>query len=740
MTSVSRLSAIETSINREIRKIERPKDSLGNALPISEYFGQYAFGLDQMKSKLSTEGFEQLMNLVKKGKSLPKETANEIASIVKDWALSHGATHFCHYFQPMTGLTAEKHDALISTKISEQGQTQVIDRLTGEAFLQQEPDASSFPSGGMRSTFEARGYTAWDPMSPVFIIENTNGKTICVPSAFISYSGYALDMKTPLLRSIQSVNEAATSFLKLVGDVDVKSVDVSLGLEQEYFLIDRAFFSMRPDLVMTGRSLLGRASTRGQQFEDHYFGSIPSRVLSFMQELEQEAYRLGLPLKTRHNEVAPSQFEVAPIFENANVSTDHNTLLMDMLRKVAQRHKLVCLLHEKPFSGVNGSGKHCNWSLQTDRGDNLLEPGKTPHQNLRFLAVLSVILKAVHEHAALLRAGIASPGNDHRLGANEAPPAIMSIFLGDTLSKICDRLEKGEVLEDSPAETVISLGVAHLPAVSKDNTDRNRTSPFAFTGNKFEFRAVGSSSNVAVPIMFLNAAVSASFRDFSAQLKELLDSGKARDEALLSLIQKSMKEAKAIRFEGNNYSEEWIAEAKKRGLPHLKNTPEALQVLGDEKRVSFLHELKILNPQELTARHHVALERYNKQIEMEAATLLEMVETSIIPPAEAELSRRSALAESLKAWGAKEPSFEGAKERKEVLSKLYSELLTQLASLKKDLDSASRMEDEEKRSLRLADKVIPSMEALRSVADDLEAQVSDELWPLPKYREMLFLN
>ncbi|MGA0163926.1 MAG: glutamine synthetase III, partial [Bdellovibrionota bacterium] len=395
----SRFQAAQEAISRSIRHIERPKDSLGRCLPISEFFGNLTFGLDEMKEKLTRSAFEHLTNMVEKGQRLPKETADEIASIVKDWALAQGVTHFCHWFQPMTGLTAEKHDAIMESKTSELGKTRVIERLSGAALIQSEPDASSFPSGGMRTTFEARGYTAWDPTSPLFVMEQTNGKTLCIPSAFVSYSGHALDIKTPLLRSIQALSNEAIRFLKLLGDLDVHQVNVSLGVEQEYFLIDRAFFSLRPDLVMTGRSLIGRASTRGQQFEDHYFGSIPSRVLAFMHELEQEMYRLGVPLKTRHNEVAPSQFEVAPIFEHANLSADHNALLMDMLRRVAYRHDLVCLLHEKPFAGINGSGKHNNWSISTNRGVNLLDPGRTPHQNLRFLAVLSAVLKAVHEHS-----------------------------------------------------------------------------------------------------------------------------------------------------------------------------------------------------------------------------------------------------------------------------------------------------------------------------------------------------
>jgi glutamine synthetase len=734
----SRLSATQEAISRSIRHIERPKDSLGRCLPISEFFGNLTFGLDEMKEKLTRSAFEHLTNMVDKGQRLPKETADEIAAIVKDWALSQGVTHFCHWFQPMTGLTAEKHDAIMESKTSELGKTRVIERLSGSALIQSEPDASSFPSGGMRTTFEARGYTAWDPTSPLFVMEQTNGKTLCIPSAFVSYSGHALDIKTPLLRSIQALSKESIRFLKLLGDLDVHQVHVTLGVEQEYFLIDRSFFSLRPDLVMTGRSLLGRASTRGQQFEDHYFGSIPSRILAFMHELEQEMYRLGVPLKTRHNEVAPSQFEVAPIFEHANLSADHNALLMDMLRRVAYRHDLVCLLHEKPFAGINGSGKHNNWSLSTNRGVNLLDPGRTPHQNLRFLAVLSGILKAVHEHSAVLRAGIASAGNDHRLGANEAPPAIMSVFLGDTLSKICERIEKGEIINESPEEAIISLGVSSIPAVARDNTDRNRTSPFAFTGNKFEFRAVGALANVGIPVAFLNAAVADAFRKMSDRLEKLLESSSSRDEAVFSLIRETLLESKAIRFEGNNYSEDWVKEAEKRKLPHLKNSAEAFGVLKDKKQTEFLISSGVLSEPELQARYHINLERYNKHLEMEAATLLEMIDTQVLSAVESELQKRTHLYQSLESL---KMSSKTMKKRLDLFMSSYEALLSAREQLQEELkNSFGHAEEEQKKAKHLSEKLFPQMEKLRLICDDIESQVSDELWPLPKYREILFLR
>lgn len=733
-----RQTAVSTANSRNIRKIERPRDSLGKALPVSEFFGSLTFGLDDMREKLSDHSFESVLALVNRGERLPKEVADEIAAVVKDWATSHGTTHFCHWFQPMTGLTAEKHDAFIQSKKSDLGQTSVLERMSGSAFLQSEPDASSFPSGGMRNTFEARGYTSWDPKSPLFIMSHTNGRTLCVPSAYISYTGHALDVKTPLMRSAAALSEQATRFLKMLGDVDAKKVDVTVGAEQEYFLVDRSLYSLRPDLIMTGRTLVGRVPTRHQQFEDHYFGSIPSRILAFMQEVEQEMYRLGVPVKTRHNEVAPGQYEIAPIFEEANVSTDHNALLMDMLRRVALRHDLVCLLHEKPFAEVNGSGKHNNWSLSTNTGDNLLEPGSTPHQNLRFLAVLSAVMKAVHDHADLLRAGIASPGNDHRLGANEAPPAIISVFLGETLTKICDRLEQGEIIQSSPQETVINLGVASIPVVAKDNTDRNRTSPFAFTGNKFEFRAVGGSANIGLPITFLNAAVAEAFRDMADRLEKKME-GSSRDEALLSVISDVVKETKAVRFEGNNYAEDWVAEAKKRGLPNLVNTPQALEVLTKQDRVKPLYDFKVLSENELKSRFNVMTERYNKQIDLEARTLTEIVDTYVLPAIERELKTRAETIEALDEAKA-DKSKKLLTERLNELETVYSQILTSREELHGLLGKVESLGEDLKEAFFFADEVLPKMEQLRSAADSAEAMVSDQYWELPKYREILFIR
>ncbi len=731
----TRQEAVRASITREIRKITRPTDQSGKTLRVSEYFGCNTFGLDQLKDKVSKDSYELLMNMVHRGSRLSKAAADEIANVIKDWSLAQGVTHYCHWFQPMTGLTAEKHDAFVNTKTSDTGQTLTIEKFSGSSLIQSEPDASSFPSGGMRSTFEARGYTAWDPTSPLFIMESVNGRTLCIPSAFLSYHGHALDTKTPLLRASEALSKSAVRFLKLIGDVDITSVQATLGAEQEYFLIDRAFFAARPDLLMTGRSLLGRSSTRGQQFEDHYFGSIPSRVLAFMNECEQELYKLGVPVKTRHNEVAPAQYEVAPIFEDANLAADHNSLLMDVLCRVALRHDLVCLLHEKPFAGINGSGKHNNWAIATQKGENLLEPGKTPHQNLRFLAVLCAVMKGVYEHADLLRVGIASPGNDHRLGANEAPPAIISVFLGDMLSKIMDRIESGTKIEDASDEAILSLGVSKIPVVARDNTDRNRTSPFAFTGNKFEFRAVGGSANCSVPMSFLNTAVADSFSQLADRLEKKLSTTKSRDEAVLALIKEVITETKAIRFEGNNYSDEWKAEAKKRGLPNLTTTPEALEVLENEKATSCLVKMNVLTSDEIKSRYNINLERYIKQLDMEAATLIEMIDTHVLPAVESEVTKVATAVASAKSAGGAISS-----ERLKSLTGIYDSISKAKAALATEYDRTQGIHNEKEKAKVLANKVLPAMVEVRKYADEAEGIISDDLWTLPKYREMLFLR
>ncbi|MCC6277585.1 MAG: glutamine synthetase III [Oligoflexia bacterium] len=736
-SQTDRSAALKLAVLNSIKRMERNMayNGQGKTTPISEYFGSNTFGLAQMREKLPRDAYQSLLNTLEKGKKLPKETAEAIASAIKEWSVTKGATHFCHWFQPMTGLTAEKHDAFISIQHSQHSELRVIERFTGSQLIQGEPDASSFPSGGMRSTFEARGYTAWDPSSPLFIVEDEAGKTLCIPTVFFGYHGQALDNKTPLLRSVEALSKEACEFLKLLGDVDVKRVNATLGAEQEYFLIDKNFVSLRPDLMMTGRTLLGSSPTRGQQLEDHYFGSIPSRVLTYMQDAEMELYKLGIPVKTRHNEVAPSQFEVAPIFEDVNIASDHNVLLMEVLKKTALRHGLVCLLHEKPFAGINGSGKHNNWSMSNDKGENLLEPGTTPHQNLRFLVVLSIILKAVHDHSDVLRASIASPGNDHRLGANEAPPAIISVFLGSLLSEILDSIEAGKALQATESQ-IIDLGVTKIPNISRDYTDRNRTSPFAFTGNKFEFRAVGSSQNVAVPMSVLNAAVADAFQKASVKLRELLKSKKSRDEAVMELVRLNVKATKTVRFEGNGYSDEWKADAKKRGLPILNSTADALEVLKDKGATQFLVNQGVLTEEEIVSRYHINVERYVKTLEIELKTLAEIAQGYVVPAVESQITRLSATASALTSASVKKTYGDRVK----TIEKTLERLLKGLSALNEGLEKLSGSHDESKKMKTLATTTKVLGEELRNACDEAESLIADELWPLPKYREMLFSN
>ncbi len=703
--------------------------------PISEYFGELTLGLGQMREKLPKDAYQGLVRTLEQGKKLTRETADAVALVVKEWAVSKGCTHFCHWFQPMTGLTAEKHDAFISIQTSYHSELGVVERFTGGQLIQGEPDASSFPSGGMRSTFEARGYTAWDPSSPMFILEGEHGHTLCIPSVFFGYHGEALDNKTPLLRSAQSLSKEACEFLKLLGDVDVRSVSATLGTEQEYFIIDRDFVSRRPDLMLTGRTLQGAPSPRGQQLEDHYFGAIPTRVKSFMEDAEVELFRLGVPIKTRHNEVAPSQFEVAPIFENANIAADHNTLTMDVLKRVANRHGLCCLIHEKPFAGINGSGKHCNWSISNDKGENLLDPGNTPHQNLRFLAVTSIVLKAVHDHSDALRASIASPGNDHRLGGNEAPPAIISVFLGSLLDRIFNSIEKGEAAKATEHQ-IISLSVSQIPDISKDYTDRNRTSPFAFTGNKFEFRAVGASANVAVPVMVLNAAVTHALTVATNRLKAILAKKGGRDEAVMELIRELVKETKNIRFEGNNYSKEWQKEAKARKLPIFDTTVQALEVFNTPKSVEFLVSTQVLTPQEIESRYHIAVERYAKTVEIEMSALLELAVQYVIPAVETQLVRTQEAHKALSTTSVKKLH----QARSSALEEALEGILSNHKALKEGLVKLHGESSELKKAHRLAGELRDFAAALRQACDAAEEIVSDELWTLPKYREMLFAN
>ena len=716
--SDGRLWAIREVTSRSIRSL--PEMAKGTKL--LETFGCNTFNTEAMKHKLPKPVFESLQETIRRGKKLDPAISNEVAHAVKEWALAKGATHFCHWFQPQTGLTAEKHDAFLT--FDDHGMP--MERFSGAQLIQSEPDASSFPSGGMRTTFEARGYTAWDPGSPIFIVDGPNGKTLCVPSVFISYHGDALDNKTPLLRSMEYLSEKALGVLRLFGDQTSTRVVPTLGAEQEYFLIDRAFHALRPDLVTAGRTLIGAKPPKGQELEDHYFGSIKDRILAFMQETENELYKLGIPVKTRHNEVAPSQYETAPIFEEANVASDHNQITMETMNRVARRHNLVLLLHEKPFAGINGSGKHCNWSLSDSEGRNLLEPGDTPQENLQFLVFLTATLKGVHRRAGLLRAAIASSGNDHRLGANEAPPAIISVFVGDQLTRVLDSLEKGEKGTAATLER-ISLGIRNLPEVAKDNTDRNRTSPFAFTGNKFEFRAVSSAASISGPIAVLNAAVAEALGEFEAAIASRTAKGASLPDAALEVVRQGVTDTKAIRYEGNNYAPELVEEARRRGLPNLHATPEALAELVKPEARAFLARARVFSEAELDARYHVKLERYVKDIEIEVEALTNLVSGHVLPAAYHQLALLATVGSS-----------RIAKEDRERLEDAVDTLAGRVKSLEAAVERSAN-ESLEKRAHLLAEEVVPGMTAVREVADRIEESVADEFWTLPKYSEMLFL-
>lgn len=704
--------------------------------PVSAYFGEMTFGLNEMRARLASDVFKSLQQTLDQGKKLPRETAEAIALAVKDWAVSKGVSHYCHWFQPMTGASAEKHDAFISTQSGEFNEVRVIERFSGGQLIQGEPDASSFPSGGVRSTFEARGYTAWDPTSPLFIVDGKFGKTLCIPSIFFGYDGISLDFKTPLLRSSQALSQAAVKFLKLLGDVDVKRITATLGAEQEYFLVDSDYAAKRPDLIMAGKTLLGAPSSKGQQLEDHYFGAVPQRVKTMWEEVEIELFRLGIPVKTRHNEVAPAQFEMAPIFEDANIACDHNTLAMEIMKKVAKKHGFMLLFNEKPFKGLNGSGKHCNWSIRNDKGENLLEPGKTPHQNLRFLAMCAVTYSAVYKHAGALRASIATPGNDARLGGNEAPPPIISVFLGSHLEKIFEHLIAAKPMEAVEARFIRNLGVEEVPEIKKDHTDRNRTSPFAFTGNKFEFRAVGASANCAWPMTILNAAVADMFGHAAERLQSLLREHTDRDAAVTALIRELAINAKPILFSGNNYSEEWKVEAKKRGLPIHQTTADAIEVFKDVEATKFLSTTGVLSEDEVRSRYNIMLDRYCITNEIELSILKEMVQQHSLPAIEKQLQRSHAIL----AGAQTEALKTSLKKRTTELETVFAETLTQLATFEEIITKAHKIEDHSERCTFIAREATPAAEKLRTAADRIEYMVADEYWELPRYRDMLFSN
>ncbi len=725
--STLRFKAISETFNRKPIDVKEPARR-------SEIFGKNVFNEAAMRQYLTKDSFKSVMDATVNGSKIPRAVADHVSTGMKEWAISKGATHYTHWFQPLTGATAEKHDAFFET--IEGGMA--IEKFGGGQLVQQEPDASSFPNGGIRNTFEARGYTAWDPTSPAFIY----GTTLCIPTVFVAYTGEALDNKTPLLRSLQVVDNAATAVAKYF-DKNVSKVVATLGWEQEYFLIDKSLAASRPDISLAGRTLLGHSSAKGQQLDDHYFGSIPTRVLNYMRDLETECMLLGIPVKTRHNEVAPNQFELAPIFEEANLAVDHNSLLMDVMDKVADRHNFKVLFHEKPFAGINGSGKHNNWSLATSTGVNLLSPGSTPMKNLQFLTFFINTIKAVNEYEELLRASIASASNDHRLGANEAPPAIISVFIGSQLTDVLDELEKVTNGKLSPEEkTDLKLNVVgKIPEILLDNTDRNRTSPFAFTGNKFEFRAVGSTANCANPMTVLNTIVARQLIDFKEEVDALIAKKKMKkDDAIFNVLREYIKQSKRIRFEGDGYGEAWEKEAKKRGLSNNKTTPEALKAQVSKKTIDLYEGLGILNKIEIEARHEIEVEEYALRIQIEGRVLGDIARNHVIPTA---IRYQNILIENVR--GLKEIYGAGFKKLAseqmqliESISEHIAKINTNITNMIEERKKANKIEDGEKRAFAYCDKVKPFFEEIRYHCDKLELLVDDEIWPLTKYRELLF--
>ncbi len=725
-----RFTALQEVLRRQPVEIEYPSQK------ISDFFGINVFDEQKMQKYLSIEAYRSVQRSIERNTRIDRKMADEVAAGMKAWATEMGATHYTHWFHPLTDATAEKHDAFI--EFSDSGS--VIENFSGSKLVQQEPDASSFPSGGLRNTFEARGYTAWDPTSPAFIV----GNTLSIPTIFVSYTGEALDHKTPLLRSMMAIDQAAAEVC-LYFDRSVTRVISNLGWEQEYFLIDDALFHARPDLVLTDRTLMGHASAKDQQLEDHYFGSIPERVSAFMKHFEMEAYKLGIPVKTRHNEVAPNQFECAPIFEEANLAADHNLLIMDLMKNIARKHQFRVIFHEKPFAGVNGSGKHCNWSLQTDNGINLLAPGKTPRTNLLFLTFLVNTIKAVHVHADLLRATISSAGNIHRLGANEAPPAIISTFLGAKVSEMLDLIEDNVTDKKmTPDEkTELKLNIGKIPRILLDNTDRNRTSPFAFTGNRFEFRAVGSSANVAAPVTALNTAVADQLIQFKKEVDNLIKKRVKKDEAIFQVLRKYIIESKAIRFEGNNYSEEWIKEAARRKLTNVRDVPANIDAYMTEKTMSLYERQKVLDKREMEGRTGVRLEMYTKRIQIEARVLGDLALNHILPTA---IKYQNDLIDNVR--GMKEVFDE--KEFKELsaaridrireISGHISGMKSKVHEMVEERKKANVVEDIRKKASLYSEKVYPYLDIIRDHIDRLELIVDNETWPLPKYRELLFIR
>jgi glutamine synthetase len=709
-----------------------------NPSRITAIFGESVFTVKTAREFLSDEAYKSLVGSIRAGQKIDRAMANQIASGIRSWAEGKGVTHFTHWFQPLTGTTAEKHDSFFTIK----SDGTPIEQFEGDALIQQEPDASSFPSGGLRATFEARGYTAWDPSSPAFIMEIGNGKTLCIPTIFVSYTGESLDYKAPLLKALEALNKSAVDVCNYF-DRNVTRVTATLGWEQEYFVIDEGLFNARPDLVMCGRTVYGQSSAKGQQLEDHYFGSIPERVYAFMRDYENESYKLGIPLRTRHNEVAPSQYECAPIFEEVSVGVDHNSLLMDVMDRVARRHKLRVLLHEKPFAGINGSGKHNNWSMATDTGVNLLAPGKTPKTNLMFLTFFVNTIKAVHDYADVLRASIASAPNDHRLGANEAPPAIISVFIGEYLTKVLNEVkERVSAKMDETDESMLKIDIhKSIPELLLDNTDRNRTSPFAFTGNKFEFRAVGSSANCANAMTVLNTILAETLKQFKKDVDSLIEKGEKKEIAIMHVIREYTVASEKILFEGNNYSPEWEKEAEKRGLPNVKTTPLALDSMVTDKAKKLFENNHVYTHQELEARHEIELEKYIKKVQIESRIMGELATSHVLPAAIRYQNLLANNIKGLKESGLKESAFANQKQILEKISEHISKTSELVEKMIEARKICNNMEGTRTKAIAYQSQVKDAFfDDIRYHVDKIELLVDDREWYLPKYREILFLR
>jgi len=728
--STLRFKAAQSAASRSLEEVEKIEP-----LKSTSIYGKNVFTIAKMRDYLPKDTYKELVHAINVGTPITRDIAEFIAQAMKTWALANGATHYTHWFQPLTGSTAEKHDAFFEP--DDNGQA--IEKFSGDSLVQQEPDASSFPNGGIRNTFEARGYTAWDPSSPAFIFETVAGKTLCIPTVFVSYTGESLDYKAPLLKAIAAIDKAATDVVQYF-DKSVTKVNASLGIEQEYFLVDLSLYNARPDLQLTGRTLFGHMSAKGQQLEDHYFGAIPERVLAYMVDLENEALKLGIPLKTRHNEVAPSQFECAPMYEEINLAIDHNQLLMNLMEQIAIRHHFKVLLHEKPYSGVNGSGKHNNWSLITNTGINLLSPGKTPKNNLMFLTFFVNTIKAVHTYADLLRGSIASHSNDHRLGANEAPPAIISIFLGSQLDEILEEVESARVVKKVKNEASLWHGIPKIPELKLDTTDRNRTSPFAFTGNKFEFRAVGSAANSAQPMTILNAIVAAQLVEFKTEVDKQIKKGTKKDLALLNVVRKYIKESKAVRFEGNGYSDEWAQEAEARGLSNIKSTPKALDVYVKEDILELFEKLGIYTKRESEARHEILLENFFKKLQIEARVIGEVVTSQIAPACFTYQNELISNVKGLKDLGLAKEAYSSQLNLVERISKHTNLILEKAEEMRQERKKANNIEDVRERAIAYDEIVKPYFDEIRYHVNKLEKIIDDAKWPLPKLRELLFLR